>query len=210
MLKIGQRLQGIRIKKGLSVDEIAKEIKIKPQFLTAIEKGEYEKLPSIAYAQGFVRNYADYLGLPKSETTALFKRDFDENKNLKVLPDGLSGNTEGFHVSWARIRQIFLGLILVLIVLGFVVFQYRSFFFAPSLSITSPKDEMVEAGDIKVAGITDSAATVLINGEQVSVAEDGKFVKGVTLFPGTAEIVVKSTNRLGKQTTITKRIKVKE
>jgi len=90
MVPVGQRLQRERIQKKLTIEDVAKATKIKAVFLAAIEKGEYTKLPSPAYAQGFVRNYASYLGLPKGEITALFKREFDEKKAYKVLPDSLA------------------------------------------------------------------------------------------------------------------------
>src|SRR5437763_1523829 len=89
MVRLGQRLHNERIRRKLSLDEVAKDIRIKTVFLAALEKGEYTKLPSPAYAQGFVRNYASYLGIPKAEITALFKREFDEKRAYKVLPDSM-------------------------------------------------------------------------------------------------------------------------
>ncbi|MGH2637780.1 MAG: helix-turn-helix domain-containing protein, partial [Rhabdochlamydiaceae bacterium] len=71
------------------MEEIAAAIKIRPEFLSAIEKGDYQHLPSPAYASGFVTNYAAYLGFPKRETLALFRREFDEQKAYKVLPRGM-------------------------------------------------------------------------------------------------------------------------
>ena len=113
MVPLGKRLHNERIARKLTLDEVAAATKIKARFLSAIEKGEYDKLPSPAYAKGFVRNYAAYLGLPKAESTALFRREFDEKRVYKVLPDSLSKKEE-FPLNRIRIQQsIIIGSILV-------------------------------------------------------------------------------------------------
>src|SRR5664279_124356 len=117
MVRVGQRLYKERIQKKLTIDEIAKATRIKPIFLQAIEQGEYNKLPSPAYAIGFVRNYADYLGLPKAEITALFRREFDEKKAFKVLPDSLV-KTKEFPVKRFQIQQSIFVIIFFVVLLA--------------------------------------------------------------------------------------------
>jgi len=90
MVRLGQRLFDERRKRGLSLDEVAAATKIRGSFLSAIEKGDYTKLPSPSYAQGFVLNYATYLGFQRKETLALFRREFDERKEFKVLPKNIT------------------------------------------------------------------------------------------------------------------------
>src|SRR3989344_7816142 len=90
MVRLGEKLREARLQRKLSLEEVAVATKIKPQFLEAIERDAYSELPSSAYAQGFVKNYAEYLGLSKVHTAALFKRDYDEKKAVKILPDGMN------------------------------------------------------------------------------------------------------------------------
>jgi cytoskeletal protein RodZ len=209
MVRVGQRLHKERIAKKLSLEDIAKATKIKPGFLAAIEKGEYSKLPSPAYAQGFVRNYASYLGLPKTEITALFRREFDEKKAFQVLPDSLI-KTQEFPLRRIRIQESLVVLTIVAIIfLGFLVFQYRSVFFAPSVSIMSPSDNATIAGDVTVTGRADPNATVYVNDELVSIDSDGEFTKQLSLFSGKSEIIVKARNRVGKETVVKRDIMVK-
>src|ERR1041385_6043108 len=96
MIRLGQLLYRERSRKHLSLEEIEKAIKIKSSFLAAIERGEYTKVPSPAYAKGFVINYAVYLGLTKNEALALSKREFDEKSAYKVLPDSLTRRQQQF------------------------------------------------------------------------------------------------------------------
>lgn len=209
MVRVGQKLYQTRIHKSLTLEEIAKATKIRPQFLTAIERGEYEKLPSPAYAQGFVRNYASFLGLSQKEILALFRREFDEKKAYKVLPDGLTQNNT-FPPARIRVRRSFVVLVfLCLILLGYLGFQYRSMFLAPVLIVDSPKQNEQTKPEVTVSGKTDPNATVLVNNELVLPNNNGEFIKNITLFPGKNSITLKAKNRFGKETVLQRSINVK-
>jgi DnaJ-class molecular chaperone len=56
-------LRNLREMKGVSLTEISDSTNIKIHFLSALENGEYGKLPGRAYAVGFLREYAKYLGI---------------------------------------------------------------------------------------------------------------------------------------------------
>lgn len=209
MVPLGKRLHNERMQRKLSLDEVAAATKIKARFLAAIEKGEYDKLPSPAYAKGFVRNYAAYLGMPKTEVTAFFRREFDEKRAYKVLPDSLS-KTEEFPLKRLKIQQsLIIGLLLLMIFLGYLLFQYRYQFIGPPLTVDSPKPNITSSQDVRVSGKTDSNATVLVNDEPVSLTIDGEFTKQLTLFPGRTTIIIKSKNRFGKETIVEREIVVK-
>ncbi len=209
MIRLGQLLYRQRTRKRLSLDDIERAIKIKTTFIAAIERGEYNKLPSPAYAKGFVINYAEYLGFSKGEILGLFRREFDEKRAYKVLPDSLT-KQQSFPLRRIKIQESFLiiGALLVLFA-GFLLFQYRSAIFPPSLVISSPKDGATLSQDITVSGHTDSEATVLVNNEAVSLDTKGDFVKKLTLFPGNTEITIKAKNRSGKETTVTRGVTIK-
>ncbi len=59
----GERLRKARESAGLSVDQVAQQLKLGPRQIEAIEAEDLENLPEIAYVRGFVRNYARLLGL---------------------------------------------------------------------------------------------------------------------------------------------------
>jgi cytoskeletal protein RodZ len=208
MVKLGQRLHTLRLQRKLTLEQVAAEIRIKSSFLAAIERSEYNKLPSPAYAQGFVRNYASYLGLSRGEITALFKREFDEKRAYKVLPDSML-KTKEFPLQRMHIQQslVFFVIIFILVV-GYLFIQYRAAFLPPSLEITAPKTDSTTSQEITVTGKTDSNATVTINDQQVAPSSDGTFSKQITLFPGSTTISIKATNRFGKVSTIQRNIVV--
>ena len=210
MLKLlGQRLQDERKRRNLTLEEVAAAIKIRSEFLSAIEKGAYDRLPSPAYAQGFVSNYGVFLGFSKRETLALFRREFDEQKAYKVLPKGMV-EQEKFHHKTFRMQRTTISIIAILIFLVvYLAFQYRSVFFGPPLSVDSPNAGSTVHQDVQVKGSTDPTAVVAVNGDIVSVDENGNFVKNVTLLPGKSDIQVVAKNREGKTTTLDRLVNVK-
>jgi cytoskeletal protein RodZ len=63
MESIGQRLRQARERLGVSLDEAERTTRIRAQHLAALERDEFESLPSPVQARGFLKNYSDYLGL---------------------------------------------------------------------------------------------------------------------------------------------------
>lgn len=208
MLRVGQRLHNERIKRGLSLDDAAKATKIRPSFLSAIEKGDYHQLPSPAYAQGFVRNYAEYLGLPKREILAIFRREYDEERELRILPKGF---TEQKINPFAKIKiqqKVLLIAIVFLFIIGYLFYQYRYAVISPPLRVELPKEGVVTTQEVVVAGKTDPTATVIVNDEAVAVDQNGEFAKKLTIFPGKTTITIRAKNRLNNETVVRRQIDV--
>ena len=210
MIRAGQKLKDERTKKKLTLEDISNATKIRVEFLFAIEKGEYDKLPSFSYAQGFVRNYAKFLDLEEKEILALFRREFDQEKVYKVLPEGLVEQKE-MPLKRFKIKQAVILIILLFILLsGFIIFQYRYAFISPPIKLTSPTEMAVlSSSTILVLGKTDPNSTITVNDEQVSINQDGDFRKEITGFPGKATITIKAVNRFGKQTTFERHVVIK-
>ncbi|HLF29354.1 MAG TPA: RodZ domain-containing protein [Anaerolineae bacterium] len=63
MMDIGSQLRQTREARGLSLEQVQKATRIKRVFLEAIEDNRFEELPGLVQARGFVRSYANHLGL---------------------------------------------------------------------------------------------------------------------------------------------------
>lgn len=208
MIRVGQRLKDARIAKGLTVEDVANATKIRPAFLSAIEKGEYHKLPSPSYAHGFVSNYAEYLGLPKREIMALFRREFDEEKAVKVLPEGFV-KEDSLPVKHFKIRRTLLGIIGILVlVVCFLFYQYRFAFLNPPLTVSNPKEGDTVKQEIVVTGKTDPSVSLSVNNDPVSLDDNGNFMKNITAFPGKTTILVKAVNKFGRQSVVQRTVTV--
>jgi cytoskeleton protein RodZ len=55
---VGEKLHAARINAGLSVDNVAKQLKLSPRQVAALEKDDVASLPTGPFLRGFVRNYA--------------------------------------------------------------------------------------------------------------------------------------------------------
>lgn len=73
---LGSLLYEARTLKNESILSVSQRIRIQPKFLEALEKNEYALFPGAAFAIGFLKSYALYLGLNADEMCDLLRRDF--------------------------------------------------------------------------------------------------------------------------------------
>jgi transcriptional regulator with XRE-family HTH domain len=203
MKTVGMILRNTRKEKGLTIEVVEQDTKIRAKFLTAIEADDFHSLPTLTYAKGFVKNYSEYLGLDSKTVLAFFRRQSQELPKSSLLPKGVAEplNTSALRLTPGR----FLALVLVslgTIFLGYLGFQYRTLTQPPDLIIETPIDkEIVTEGRINVLGKTDPDATVAINGVTVLVRSDGRFFDTVLLERGVNIITLVATSRYGKSKT---------
>lgn len=63
----GKRLRAARQAAGLSLTDVAAQIRINERMIVALEEDDYDALPSATFASGYLRNYARILGLPEED-----------------------------------------------------------------------------------------------------------------------------------------------
>jgi Helix-turn-helix domain len=71
---IGATLRQARNRRKVELSEVEAAIKIRVRYLLAIENEEWDALPGDAYARGFVRTYAYYLGLDGERLAEDYRR----------------------------------------------------------------------------------------------------------------------------------------
>ena len=62
-ISTGQKLSKARLAKGLSIDEVAHETKLRPDKVLALEHDDYTRFPNNAYVKGFLQIYGRFLGV---------------------------------------------------------------------------------------------------------------------------------------------------
>ena len=63
MFEIGNSLREARLRQGLDFPELEQGTKIRAKYLRALEDEQFDVLPAQTYVKGFLRSYAEYLGL---------------------------------------------------------------------------------------------------------------------------------------------------
>ena len=117
MESIGDKLKSTRESRGYTLEQVARDTHIAKRFLTALESEDFSLFPGEPYVLGFLRNYADYLGLSAQEIIGLYK-----NLKLQEQPAPMNELLERKSVSTPLIAGIIivvlaaagLGLVLVL------------------------------------------------------------------------------------------------
>lgn len=74
---VGAELRNARLRRGEDLRSIAQNLRISRAQLEAIEEGRNAELPARAYAIGFVRSYAEYLGLDSRHVVTRYKAELD-------------------------------------------------------------------------------------------------------------------------------------
>ncbi len=208
MKSVGAILKEAREKKKLTIEQVERGTKIRLKFLQAIENDDFSPMPSLSYAKGFVKNYAEFLGLNSSTVLAFFRRQTTEVPKSSILPKGMA---EPLNRSfWQLTPGKFMAIVITILAGMFLLYfslQYYKLQAPPALTIESPADKkVVSERRIEVLGSTDPDATVTINGVSVLVRSDGRFFDQVMLEPGVNRITVTATSRLGKTTTIVREV----
>ena len=204
MIQVGAILKEARLKKRLSIEDVEKTTKIRAKFIRGIEENEFESIPSLVYTKGFIKNYADFLGLDSSLILAFFRRQSETPQKSAIIPKGVSEplNIPVFQLTPGKFIGIILGLCAILFLLYFGL-QYRRLSEPPPLVVDKPPvDAMYEERKIDVTGSTNADATITINGISTLVRSDGKFFDQVPLDIGPNKITIVATSRFGKSSTI--------
>jgi len=68
----GQRLKKARELRGLTLEQVAKELHLSPRFVVAMEADDYKKLPEPAFVRGYMRRYAQLVKLSADDIAAKF------------------------------------------------------------------------------------------------------------------------------------------
>ena len=81
---VGAVLREARQGFGRDLRQVGSALRIRSSYLEAIEEGHWDELPGAPYAIGFIRTYADYLGLDGAEMVRRFKQ---ETEGLELKRD---------------------------------------------------------------------------------------------------------------------------
>ena len=87
LCEIGTKLQEGRRAKGLSSEQVVKELKFSPLFLQALESGDWSEMPGEIYGLGFLRQYAELLEIDVHDDINRIKTNSYELTTPLTYPD---------------------------------------------------------------------------------------------------------------------------
>ncbi|MFZ2154286.1 MAG: helix-turn-helix domain-containing protein [Candidatus Moraniibacteriota bacterium] len=204
-LTLGERMRRARNEKRIGLPEIAKNTKIQLEYLEYLESGDYGKLPADVYVRGFLKSYADYLGINDEYLIKSFNKEKSIQENIKggnqEIKYAQKINLNKFSITPKLIYIFFISLFFL--VLAFYLYKNLNNFVAnPELIILNPLSEAVITDTkVLVKGRTDVGNTLFINNQPVLVDDQGIFSENIVLREGRNVITVRSINQFNKEIT---------
>jgi cytoskeleton protein RodZ len=93
---VGALLRRRREEIQQDVDDVSRQLRIRSAYIRAIEEGKFQELPGNAYAIGFVRAYADYLGLDGSNVVSDYRDELARRSRQNELVWPTEGSESRF------------------------------------------------------------------------------------------------------------------
>lgn len=112
--KIGAMLKEMRQQKGLKLVDVAKKLCIRRCYLEAIEESNYSEIPAFPYGNGFIRSYANFLGLNGENIIELYKEETSSSKEkgmniLEPQAEATMPNIQHILISLLAIALVYAG-----------------------------------------------------------------------------------------------------
>lgn len=108
--ELGSRLRQFRTEQSIPLEEVAAQTRIQARLLNAIEEGRLEELPEPVYIKGFIKRFAEALGLNGAE----FASAFPTGSGLQFIKPSWR------YLPAAQLRPVHLYLLYVFLVIGAV------------------------------------------------------------------------------------------
>lgn len=197
MQTVGQILKQKRSEMKISLVELEKRTKIKKEFIQKIENEDWNNLPEFPIVSGFVKNIANYLELSSSNVNAILRRDYPP-KSLSISP---KPDIDNKFIWSPKLTFVISISFVVLLVLGYLGYEYKKFISPPDITITSPKEnQLVQNTSVKIEGKTTTDVTLSVNNQPVIIDQNGEFITELAITKETKILNFKVISRSGKVT----------
>lgn len=82
---VGHSLKVVRERRDLALSDVSARLRIRRPYLEAIENGRFGELPGAVYVSGFLRQYAEFLGLDPEQVLKNYQAEADGTVRRTVL-----------------------------------------------------------------------------------------------------------------------------
>lgn len=203
----GEELRRARNFKNLSLEQASQKLKIRHEYLLALETEDLDLLPAGLYAKNFIKKYADFLGVDLSyrkELWAELQDDIQSNNpfSQKVL------KKSRLLIFPKIIRNILIALAIFICFL-YLVLTFNKIVLPPKLTLLQPNSDLsVQESSLMVIGQAEKEAEIKINGELILSDINGDFSKLVDLKKGVNTIEVSAKKKYSRENVIIRQILV--
>ena len=188
-ITLGSLLRTSREERDIDLDAVVKATKVRRHYLEALENEEWEKLPSPVFVKGFLRSYAEFLGLDTETVVEDYQKAAPrERYQPHALQTIITQST-----MWRRIITISF---LVLALIGVIIYLKGNGIsiigvalrYLDTQSVTEQKEVKIEREDIKIPD--EKAAEGVFAGQAEIEDEQGEEIVSVAERESAQEAVV--------------------
>lgn len=119
----GQQLMLAREKAGMTIDEAARALNLKEETVEAIEDSALDKLPPVAFVQGYIRTYARILGVSEEKILREFEKEVPHEIESELHPRSPSQGGANSQTPVIKLISVLI-IVLAALVLFYAVYSY--------------------------------------------------------------------------------------
>ena len=188
MFEIGNSLREARLRRHIDFVDAEHGTKIRAKYLRALEDERFELLPSHTYIKGFLRSYADYLGLDGQLYVDEYNSRFvigEEEAPVRArrVPAARARRTDRRESNIVLLALIAIGLVTALVI---VAWRFGGPESAPVHGLTTSSSEQRPAAPIPQAAGTARLELRATRGNSYLLVRKGSAL-GEVLYQGTLE-----------------------
>ena len=211
-LGLSAQIRAWRTSVNMSVEEVAKQINVRPQIVLALEEGDFAIFPARVYAAGYLTRMADHFSISQGpELLNALKREWEEKRGnsadvIRPLP---SSKRKKWYITPRRLLGVCI-CVCFLFFVWFLMTQLLGFTGAPHLRIDEPKKSTImETPIVRIRGSTEKESQLTVNGRGITMNGEGIFDEEIELMVGMNVLHFFITNRFGKSAEETRYVVVK-
>jgi cytoskeletal protein RodZ len=188
--------------RGISIKKLSEATGIAPGHLEAMIHGRFDDLPSAPYVRGYLVRLGKALDF---DGEAWWERVKNEGFAKNSGPEDSLPNNRFIRQSPAKF--IWIGVAAILIIV-YLAFQIPILFGKPTLAVIFPSDNpyTTASSTLIIEGTVQSANSLSLNGDSITVAQDGSWEKTVLLQNGLNTFDIVAKRLLGGSANITEQI----
>jgi transcriptional regulator with XRE-family HTH domain len=207
-LLVRERLQKCREELNLSIEDVAKGVKVRKAFIEALEEGRFSVFGARVYGRAVFKKIAAFMGMDgEADLARLFDAAWDEweqevgkKKTEKKMAGPRFSVTP--RIIWRGIAASAIGGALI-----FFSAKLIRFLRPPDLLIQEPQDErIVEDSVVGIKGKTERENRLTVNGREITIDGEGRFETDIDLLEGVNTLHFISENRFGRKKEIIRRV----
>ncbi|HEC63874.1 MAG TPA: hypothetical protein ENI23_01115 [bacterium] len=209
--KVGSLLREARKGKGLELSQIAEIIKVRTEYLKALEMGRYDVFDSDVYLKGFLSKYSKFLGVKEEKALAMYRRERDIQKEEKSIKDATKpkGGPSFILTPSKLVAAIIAGTVIAVLI--YIGSQLNEIVKPPTLLVTEPIELSIgEEGtfstdleNVNISGEVEAGATLTVNGTKVTTNNLQKYqILDLSLEDGQNQFILEAESQFGKKSQI--------